>query len=157
MPRHLLTFTGPRGAGKDTALGKVLEEYPRIHRIVPCTTRSPRIGEVNGIHQYFISEQVFAEKERNGEFVFVNPMNDSGYRSGTLKSELLHDICAVDITAYGANIMRDYVLLNGGSVLSFFIYAGYRTRYKRIRKRQPDKTPLEVKQMMIGDPTIPNP
>ncbi|MEK7105992.1 MAG: hypothetical protein AAB895_01375 [Patescibacteria group bacterium] len=121
MTTNLITETGPRGAGKDTVLSSIIEKFgSEIYRIKPCTTRAPRPGETHGIEQYFISEDEFKKYEELGKFAFVNPPH-SGYRSGTLNTELIHPISIVDITALGAGILRDYVYLTRWESFIFFL------------------------------------
>lgn len=55
----LFVITGPSGAGKGTVLGNVLDQLDNIFYSVSATTRSPRPGEVNAVHYYFVSKDEF--------------------------------------------------------------------------------------------------
>jgi guanylate kinase len=157
MPTNLVTVSGPRGAGRDTLILKILESLKsQMYRVVPCTTRGPRIGEFHGIHQYFLTEEEFKKNEDTEKFIFTNPPH-SGYRSGTLQSELTHDLSIVDVTAFGAGVLRDYVFSRGGRAISFFLYTDFNTRFHRIQERQLDLTPLQITDLMELDPTDENP
>jgi len=52
-------LVGPSGSGKTT----IMEEAVKagyVERLVSYTTRSPRKGEINGVHYHFINEEEFA-------------------------------------------------------------------------------------------------
>jgi len=66
---NLFVISGPSGAGKGTLVARVLQEVPDSFLSVSATTRSPREGEVNGTHYYFISDDRFSEMIDNGEFL----------------------------------------------------------------------------------------
>ncbi|MDJ0703701.1 MAG: guanylate kinase [Leptolyngbyaceae cyanobacterium MO_188.B28] len=62
----LIVFTGPSGVGKGTLLYPLLKRHPELHLSISATTRSPRPGEVDGQHYYFISRPMFQQMvERN--------------------------------------------------------------------------------------------
>ena len=44
----LLVLSGPSGVGKTTVAHRLLEANANLQRMVTCTTRAPREGEVDG-------------------------------------------------------------------------------------------------------------
>lgn len=58
MP-NLLGFFGPSGSGKDTCLRTSLEVLKDVERLTKATTRSPRPGEVDGTHYFFLADDEF--------------------------------------------------------------------------------------------------
>lgn len=65
----LIVFTGPSGVGKGTLLRALLQRRPEINLSISVTTRSPRPGEVNGQHYYFVSRPQFEQMVTNGELL----------------------------------------------------------------------------------------
>lgn len=55
----LLVVSGPAGVGKGTIDRILMDRYAQIHMSVSATTRSPRPGEVDGVHYFFITEDDF--------------------------------------------------------------------------------------------------
>lgn len=62
----IITLTSPSGAGKTTITEKLLSTGEFV-RPITSTTRSPRPGEVNGVHYHFISEDQFESNIHRGE------------------------------------------------------------------------------------------
>ena len=153
----LVTISGPRGAGKETILLRLLCAFPDVlHRVVPHTTRVPRPGEVNGREYHFVSEVEFDALIAEEQFVFIN--NQMAHqRSGTVRAELTgHPIAIIGITAAGARQIRKLVVQESGQVCSIFVYASHAERKRRIETRQSDLTPDEIHKMLQDDPVDPN-
>ena len=62
-------ISGPSGVGKSTVLKSLLGNREDIYFSVSATTRSPREGEVNGIHYHFIDADTFREWIAKDEFL----------------------------------------------------------------------------------------
>ena len=65
----LIVFTGPSGVGKGTLLYPLLQRHPDLYLSISATTRSPRPGEVDGQHYYFISRPMFQQMVERGELL----------------------------------------------------------------------------------------
>lgn len=65
----LFVFTGPSGTGKGTILGEVIARNPHLRLSVSATTRAPRIGEVNGVHYWFMDQDTFEAKIAQDAFL----------------------------------------------------------------------------------------
>jgi guanylate kinase len=65
----LIVLSAPSGGGKTTLCQQILAHHPEMVRVVTCTTRLPRPGEVEGRDYYFISPADFARRLTAGEFL----------------------------------------------------------------------------------------
>ncbi|MBC2693928.1 MAG: guanylate kinase [Desulfobacteraceae bacterium] len=65
---NLFIISAPSGAGKTTLCRAVLDRIPDMLYSVSYTTRKPRKGEQNGIDYYFITENDFKNRLKNGKW-----------------------------------------------------------------------------------------
>ena len=82
----LLILAGPAGSGKTTLCDRLVDENDHLERVVTCTTRAPREGEIDGVDYYFLSDDQFDAKVEAGEFLEWAHVHT--YRYGTLKSTI---------------------------------------------------------------------
>ena len=65
-----LVLCGPSGSGKSTLLKKLLDDFPdKFQFSISHTTRSPRPGEINGVHYYFTTKEDMSDAIENGDFI----------------------------------------------------------------------------------------
>ena len=65
-----LVLAGPSGVGKNRLIRALLKDYTRFfRRVVTHTTRSPRPGEVNGTHYYFVTKDQYQSMKDAGKFL----------------------------------------------------------------------------------------
>jgi len=65
----LFVISGPSGVGKGTLVNLLIEKHPEITLSTSVTTRTPRPGEVSGIHYFFIEKEVFLYRLNEGDFL----------------------------------------------------------------------------------------
>ena len=65
----LIVISGPSGAGKGTICQKLLEQNNNLYLSVSATTRSPRVGEKDGVDYYFLTKEEFEHKIDNDNFL----------------------------------------------------------------------------------------
>lgn len=65
----MIVLTGPSGVGKGTLVRELLQRHPRLYLSISVTTRSPRPGEINGKHYYFVSRSQFEQMVSNSELL----------------------------------------------------------------------------------------
>ena len=58
---RLIVLTGPSGVGKGTLVRSLLPRHQQLYLSISATTRSPRAGEVDGEHYYFVSRSDFEQ------------------------------------------------------------------------------------------------
>lgn len=66
---RLIVLTGPSGVGKGTLVRSLLQRHPELYLSISVTTRSPRPGEINGKHYYFVSRSDFEQMVANSELL----------------------------------------------------------------------------------------
>ena len=66
---RLLVLAGPTAVGKGTVAAHIRETHPEIHLSVSATTRSPRPGEVDGVHYYFVDDAEFDRLVADGQLL----------------------------------------------------------------------------------------
>jgi guanylate kinase len=89
-PRKGIVFiiSAPSGGGKTTLVNEVTAAFPgQLKRVVTCTTREPRVGEVHGVDYYFLNELEFQQKVLNNEFLEYTKTYDHFY--GTLLESVI--------------------------------------------------------------------
>lgn len=82
----IIIISGPSGVGKGTIIEQLRARRPELGLTISATTRKPRVGEKNGVHYYFLSNQEFDQKVENMEFIEWCYVHSDRY--GTLKSEV---------------------------------------------------------------------
>ncbi len=65
-----MVVSGPAGSGKTTLCARLTEAYPQaIRRVITCTTRAPRPGEVDGVDYHFLPRESFEQQIAQGVFL----------------------------------------------------------------------------------------
>ena len=88
---QLTVLAGPTAVGKGTVVAALRERYPHLLVSVSATTRSPRPGEVNGVHYYFVSPEEFDSMIEGGEvmeWALVHGTNKYGTPRGPVDAAL---------------------------------------------------------------------
>ena len=81
-PARLTVLAGPTAVGKGTVSTYIRENYPDVLLSVSATTRSPRPGEIDGVHYYFVSDDEFDRMIEARELLEWAKVHNS-YRYGT--------------------------------------------------------------------------
>lgn len=90
LESKLFVISGPSGAGKGTLVARVRERRPDLGLTVSATTREPRVGEIDGVNYYFLTDDEFAERIEAGDFIEWAQVHD--HRYGTLASEVARNL-----------------------------------------------------------------
>lgn len=81
----MLVLVGPSASGKSEIVKELIHQYS-LEKFVTCTTRKPRVGEVNKVDYYFLTVAEFQKLYHENAFIETVFYNGNYY--GSLKSEV---------------------------------------------------------------------
>lgn len=79
VPGTLIVISGPSGTGKGTICKALFQRRPDMFYSVSATTRTPRTGEIDGVHYHFIEKQLFKDMITREEFLEWADVYDNMY------------------------------------------------------------------------------
>ena len=110
-PGRLTVLAGPTAVGKGTIAAYVRTHFPGVWFSVSMTTRTPRPGEVDGVHYHFVDDQEFARLVAAGEFLehaVVHGVAQYGTPRGPVERAIREGKDALlEIDLQGARQVRD--------------------------------------------------
>lgn len=123
---RLIIISGPSGAGKSTLVRRLLRDCTLpLELSISATTRPPRRGEIHGRDYYFLSDEEFARRRVNNEFLECKEVFGRGHWYGTL-----HDVVSsgwkrgkwviLEIDVHGARSVLDVY----PNAISIFVHPG---------------------------------
>ena len=108
---RLVVLAGPTAVGKGTVSTFIREHHPDVLLSISATTRSPRPGEIDGVHYYFVDDAEFdAMIDRHDLLEWATVHNASRY--GTPRPPVEGALAAgrsvlLEIDLQGARQVRD--------------------------------------------------
>jgi guanylate kinase len=131
-----IILSSPSGGGKTTIARELLGRRTDLGYSVSCTTRAPRVGEVEGRDYYFLSRAEFERRRDAGEFAESAQVHENMY--GTLRSEVERVLRAgkhvvMDIDVQGA---RQFTRAFPESVTIFVLPPSADVLLERLRHRR---------------------
>ncbi len=147
--RHGILFvvSAPSGAGKSTLL-YALRQTPDFVYSVSCTTRAPRLGEIDGEDYHFIGIEEFERRLAAGEFLEYAQVHGNYY--GTLRATVVEQLDAgvdvlIDIDVQGARTIRaDANPSIRASVADIFIMPPSLEELRRRLTKRGTETPEQI-------------
>jgi guanylate kinase len=94
MKRPLFVVTGPSAAGKTAIASEMHARIPELKRIVTCTTRIPRDGELDGRDYHFLTRDQFEAGIAAKEFIEHADVYGNYY--GARKSDVINALDSGD-------------------------------------------------------------
>ncbi len=153
----LLLISAASGTGKTTLCKRLLAEFPAIDYSISCTTRSPRVGEVDGEHYRFMDEATF--EHLIAEQAFLEHARVFEHYYGTLRSKVEESLAQgrdviMDVDVQGAQLIRELVvqlppdhLLKRGFVDVFIAPPSIEVLRERLFARKQDTTEVMEKRL----------
>lgn len=75
----LFVVSGPSAVGKTTVVSYLVKSNPQVQRVITCTTRPKRQGEVNGQDYIFMTEKEFAQHKKDNDFAECSEVYGNHY------------------------------------------------------------------------------
>ena len=119
-----------------TVVSKILENDKNFKLSVSATTRSPRVGEIDGVHYFFINKNDFESKIAADEMLEYAKYSENYY--GTPKSQVVNSLEAginviLEIEVKGAAQIRERY---PDAVHILLLPPNYKTLESRLRGRK---------------------
>ena len=144
----ILALMGPSGSGKDTVLKEVLKKNPKeFNKIINCTTRPMREGEVDGVDYFFVSPETFAEQVLNFDMIEATNFNDWFY--GTSKDALVND--AINIGVFSPEAVEALLESSEIELMVLELAASDKTRLLRQLNREANPNVHEIIRRFKAD------
>ena len=142
----LFIISGPAGSGKGTIVKRV-RELAEFDFSVSATTRSPRPGELEGVHYFFVGKQEFEEKIAAGEMLEYAEYVGNYY--GTPKKPVEKALSAgknmiLDFDVQGALQVKEKL---PEAIMVFVLPPDFATLMRRIRGRGTESPEIIDKRM----------
>ena len=152
---RVFCLVGKSCSGKDTLYAHILERYPELVPVIPCTTRPRRPGEVEGQTYHFVTEERLRQYEEEGQVVEKREYHTTQgpWTYFTLRFALDTDRLLIT-TLEGARALMD--CYGPGHVRVVYLHVDDRTRLLRYidresRQARPDYA--EVCRRFLADQT----
>lgn len=144
----VIALMGPAGSGKDTIIKSAIELYPEVfHKVVTCTTRSPRENEYQGIDYLFLTEEEFKEKIANKEMLEYTSFNNWYY--GTCTSSFSKE--KINLIALNPAGIRKLLKNNKIDIVTYYLRVSDKERLLRQINRESTSDAKEIARRFASD------
>lgn len=123
----IIVLLGASGSGKST-IENELATHHGFEKIIPYTTRQPRVGEENGKDYYFAENNTFAAMINTGVLAEYDEYSQ-GRLYGTLKSDYVDGNKVVVLTPNGLRQLKQSC--SNDNIFTVLVNASLGTRVKR--------------------------
>jgi guanylate kinase len=145
----LVIISGPSGVGKDTIIAALQRRghVPAYHYVVTCTTRAPRLGEVQGVSYEFVGIEEFMRLRDAGELLEANEVHGNWYgtpRAGVRRALANGQHAILKIDVQGAQVVKSCV---PEALLIFVVPPSMDTLVEHLKARRTESAEqLELRQ-----------
>lgn len=145
----LVIISGPSGVGKDTIITALQRRghVPAYHYVVTCTTRAPRLGEVQGVSYEFVGIEEFMRLRDAGELLEANEVHGNWYgtpRAGVRRALANGQHAILKIDVQGAQVVKSCV---PEALLIFVVPPSMDTLVEHLKARRTESAEqLELRQ-----------
>ncbi len=151
----ILILSGPSGCGKSTLLKEVYKNINNYYFSISTTTRSPRVGEQDGVDYYFVSKEEFEKDIEDGNFLEWAKVHDNYY--GTSLKPIISSLndgklVIFDIDVQGHKIVRKK--LNSLVTSVFITTPSLEVLKNRLYNRQTDSSEIIEKRLINAQKEI---
>jgi guanylate kinase len=154
MSGRLVIVSGPSGVGKDTVIDAWSAADPRVKRVVACTTRAARPGEVDGADYHFVSVCDFRRMAEDGAFLEWKQVHSNFYATPLAQvRQLLEDgrVAVLKIDVQGALTVMEK---RPDAVAVFILAPSDEELERRIRGRGTEEEPVILARLAAAKDEI---
>ena len=132
----LVVLSGPSAVGKGTVASHIIENNPHFRLSVSATTRSPRVGEVDGNSYFFVTETEFSRMVEADELLEWATVHGQ-HRYGTPKQPVMDSLAAGDNVVLEIDVQGAFQVKRAfpNAVLVFVNPPSFEELEKRMDKR----------------------
>lgn len=140
-----IILSSPSGGGKTTISNQVLKNNSMLERVITATTRSPRLGEKDGVDYHFWTKEKFLQAVENDEMAEWANVHTSYYGVPRKSLDTIMEsgkLPMLVIDVQGAkSVQREYV----DSVLIFLAPPSFEVLKQRLLNRPGGTDSIEVR------------
>mgnify|MGYP003585760546 FL=1 len=145
----ILIIAGPSGCGRSTLVNAVYKNINNYYFSISTTTRSPRVGEKNGVDYFFTTKEEFEKDIDNWDFLEYAKVHDNYYGTSLkpIKKALKEEKLVIfDIDVQGHEIVRNK--LNSIVTSVFITTPSLKILEDRLSSRNTDNSDIIKKRLM---------